>query len=151
MFTRRQSLSGLAASVLVPSLSFGGPASLSLELRSDLAQRFTADGTNGTFAASLIGSAGVVVSDDRRSGQAILPASTFKIPNSIIALETGVVADPDRDVFKWDGVVRSISRLEPGPYTTLGDRRVGRAGLPGDRAANWSRADAEIHRCLRLR
>jgi beta-lactamase class D len=72
-----------------------------------LAERFTADGTNGTFVASLIGSTGVVASDDRRSDQAILPASTFKIPNSLIALETGVVADPDRDVFKWDGVVRS--------------------------------------------
>jgi len=107
MFTRRQSLSGLAASVLVPSLSFGGPSSPSLELRPNLPQRFTAEGTNGTFAASLIGSAGVVVSDDGRSGQAILPASTFKIPNSIIALETSVVADPDRDVFKWDGVVRA--------------------------------------------
>src|SRR5260221_8767466 len=38
----------------------------------------------------------------------MLPASTFKIPNSIIALETGVVTDPDKDVFKWDGVTRSI-------------------------------------------
>jgi beta-lactamase class D len=26
----------------------------------------------------------------------------------VIALETGVVGDPDKDVFKWDGVVRSI-------------------------------------------
>jgi beta-lactamase class D len=28
--------------------------------------------------------------------------------NSVIALETGVVGDPDKDVFKWDGVTRSI-------------------------------------------
>ena len=27
----------------------------------------------------------------------------------MIALETGVVSDPDKDVFKWDGVVRSIA------------------------------------------
>jgi beta-lactamase class D len=27
----------------------------------------------------------------------------------VIALETGVVSDPDKDVFKWDGVVRSIA------------------------------------------
>jgi beta-lactamase class D len=26
----------------------------------------------------------------------------------VIALETGVVSDPDKDIFKWDGVVRSI-------------------------------------------
>jgi beta-lactamase class D len=44
----------------------------------------------------------------QRAAQAILPASTFKIANSIIALETGVVADPDRDVFKWDGVTRAF-------------------------------------------
>ena len=28
--------------------------------------------------------------------------------NSLIALETGVVEDPDKDVFKWDGVNRPI-------------------------------------------
>ena len=50
----------------------------------------------------------MIASDKNRSGEAKLPASTFKIPNSVIALETGVVADADRDVFKWDGVVRSI-------------------------------------------
>jgi beta-lactamase class D len=31
-----------------------------------------------------------------------LPASTFKIPNSIIALQTGVAKD-DSTIFKWDG------------------------------------------------
>ncbi len=44
----------------------------------------------------------------RAPRSAILPASTFKIPNSVIALETGVVADPDKDIFKWDGVTRGI-------------------------------------------
>jgi len=50
----------------------------------------------------------VIASDKNRSAEAMLPASTFKIPNSVIALETGVVGDPDKDIFKWDGVVRSI-------------------------------------------
>ncbi len=36
-----------------------------------------------------------------------LPASTFKIPNSIVALELGVVKD-DSTIFKWDGVERSV-------------------------------------------
>lgn len=35
-----------------------------------------------------------------------LPASTFKIPNSIIGLETGVIPDAEY-VIKWDGVKRS--------------------------------------------
>src|SRR5260370_33562729 len=32
----------------------------------------------------------------------------FKIANSLIARETGVDGDPEKDVFKWDGVKRSI-------------------------------------------
>lgn len=34
-----------------------------------------------------------------------LPASTFKIPNSIIALESGIVKN-DSTIFKWDGTKR---------------------------------------------
>ena len=37
-----------------------------------------------------------------------LPASTFKIANSLIALETGVLADTSV-VFPWDGTERSIA------------------------------------------
>lgn len=41
----------------------------------------------------------------------IIPASTFKIPNSIIALETGVVKN-DSAVFKWDGEKRKFKKWE---------------------------------------
>ncbi len=40
-----------------------------------------------------------------------LPASTFKIPNSIIALETGV-AHSDTTLFKWDGEKRRLKIWE---------------------------------------
>lgn len=40
-----------------------------------------------------------------------LPASTFKITNSIIALETGVVKD-DSTLFKWDGKKRWLKSWE---------------------------------------
>ncbi len=43
--------------------------------------------------------------------QGHLPASTFKIPNSIIALETGVVAN-DSTLFKWNGEKRSMAIWE---------------------------------------
>ncbi len=42
-----------------------------------------------------------------RVEQRFLPASTFKIPNSLIILETGVVSDPEAEILPWDGVVRS--------------------------------------------
>lgn len=44
-----------------------------------------------------------------KNGQ--LPASTFKITNSIIALETGVVQN-DSTVFKWNGETRRNKNLE---------------------------------------
>ena len=78
------------------------------EIREDLAKHFTDDGTVGTFVGYKVDDYLVIASDKNRSGEAKLPASTFKIPNSLIALETGVVGDPDKDVFKWDGVTRSI-------------------------------------------
>jgi Beta-lactamase class D len=40
-----------------------------------------------------------------------LPASTFKIPNSIIALETEIVAN-DSTLFKWDGNQRAFKIWE---------------------------------------
>jgi beta-lactamase class D len=37
-----------------------------------------------------------------------IPASTFKIPNSLIALETGVIPD-DSTLIAWDGTVNSVA------------------------------------------
>lgn len=39
--------------------------------------------------------------------QGTLPASTFKIPNTIIGLETGILSDTS--VFRWDGVERQVA------------------------------------------
>jgi len=39
--------------------------------------------------------------------QGFLPASTFKIPNTLIALETGVV-EGEQTLFPWDGQARSM-------------------------------------------
>lgn len=40
-----------------------------------------------------------------------LPASTFKIPHSLIALETGVV-ESDSTLFPWDGTARALNIWE---------------------------------------
>lgn len=48
-----------------------------------------------------------VIYNVERAKKAFLPASTFKILNSLIALECGVVIDED-EVILWDGVERSI-------------------------------------------
>ena len=49
--------------------------------------------------------------DFERANQGFLPASTFKIPNSIIALETSVVED-ENTIFKWDGEKRALKIWE---------------------------------------
>ena len=49
-----------------------------------------------------------LIYNPKRASQFFLPASTFKILNSMIALECGVVED-ENEMIKWDGVERSIS------------------------------------------
>jgi beta-lactamase class D len=108
LINRRHALGLLAGAAIVPSRAFANVAPQRSEIRDDLAKRFADEGTAGTFVGYKTADYLIIASDKDRSGLAFLPASTFKIPNSLIALETGVVGDPDKDVFKWDGVRRSI-------------------------------------------
>jgi beta-lactamase class D len=108
MINRRQALGVVTAIGFLPSRGFANVAPQRSEIRESLARHFADAGTAGTFVGYKVDDYLVIASDGTRSGEPRLPASTFKIPNSIIALETGVVADPDSDVFKWDGVKRPI-------------------------------------------
>lgn len=108
MINRRHALGLLAAAGILPTRGFANVAPQRSEIRDSLAKHFADDGTVGTFVGYKTDDYLIIASDEDRSGRAELPASTFKIPNSLIALETGVVDDPDKDIFKWDGVVRSI-------------------------------------------
>ncbi len=45
--------------------------------------------------------------DSARCYRGFLPASTFKIPNSLISLETGAIRDTN-EIIKWDGQTRDI-------------------------------------------
>jgi beta-lactamase class D len=105
---RRHLLGLVSAAAFLPSRSLADVVYPRSEIREGLAKRFADAGTDGTFVGYKTDDYLIIASDKDRSGQAMLPASTFKIPNSLIALETGVVGDPDKDVFKWDGVTRSI-------------------------------------------
>lgn len=107
MIDRRHALGFLAATI-VSSHAFADLVPR-YEVRKNLQKHFTDEGTVGAFAAFRIDDQQLIASDNSRARDPVLPASTFKIPNSVIALETGVVADPDKDIFKWDGVTRSIA------------------------------------------
>jgi len=104
VITRRHVLGLLAAASVLPAHSFADVAPQRSEIREDLLKHFADDGTEGTFVGYKVDDYLIIASDTKRSAEPRLPASTFKVANSLIALETGVVEDPDKDVFKWDGV-----------------------------------------------
>jgi beta-lactamase class D len=63
---------------------------------------------SGTFAAYDAGADRLIVLNADRAGTRFVPASTFKIPNSLIALEVGAVKDAD-EVFRYDGKPRRMA------------------------------------------
>lgn len=77
-------------------------------LRDDLQHVFKEIGTDGTFVMLEQKRGRFTVVNGTRHTKAYLPASTFKIANALIALETGVVKDADHPVYKWDGVKREF-------------------------------------------
>ena len=66
-----------------------------VEERPDLATHFKEAGVRGTWVVLDSATAKLTVVDRRRADKRYSPASTFKIPNSLIALETGAVKDID--------------------------------------------------------
>ncbi len=105
---RRALLAGTAAAMLAGLAPSKGEQQPRVEMQPDLGEAFTELGTAGTFAVLDTGGGRVIVSDRERAETGFLPASTFKIPNSLIALETGVAADADATMFPWDKVVRDF-------------------------------------------
>lgn len=76
--------------------------------RPELRQHFAAEGVVGTIALFDSKDGVVSCSDVARCTRPVLPASTFKIANSMIALETGAVEDAET-VLPWDGKTYEIS------------------------------------------
>lgn len=109
---RRQLVGGLAtislAASAAPLFSAGAHAAPHAPiLAPNLVRFFREAGETGVIAFET-GDGVISVSDLERAKTAYLPASTFKVPNTVAALETGV-AGLDDPVFKWDGKIRSIA------------------------------------------
>jgi beta-lactamase class D len=73
----------------------------------EIARLFKEHNANGTLVVSSLDGSTTYVHNDTRAATPLLPASTFKIPNTLIALETGVIGG--YDTLKWDGKERSIA------------------------------------------
>ncbi len=105
MIDRRSFVVALAGAVACPSIVNASP---NFELKADMAARFSEAGTEGVFAVLRLRDNKLIATDEGRMRQPFIPASTFKVPHALIALETGVVADADKEIIHWDGQVRSI-------------------------------------------
>lgn len=71
----------------------------------ETASREKFGGQVGCFYLANLDGSKVEMINQSRCRERFSPCSTFKIPNSLIGLETGVVPDADT-TWKWDGVVR---------------------------------------------
>lgn len=105
----------------------------------ELGQAFEAERVTGTIALFDSQDGVLGCSDAKKCREAVIPASTFKIPHSMIALETGIVDGPDT-VLPWDHKQYSVDawnqdlkfrdafRLSCVPCYQAIARRVGEAG-----------------------
>jgi beta-lactamase class D len=74
-------------------------------VRSDFKKYYDAYKVDGCFVLFNVGKSSYIYYNKEDATVATSPASTFKIPNSMIGLETGVIKD-ENYVMKWDGVKR---------------------------------------------
>ncbi|WP_009634339.1 class D beta-lactamase [Synechocystis sp. PCC 7509] len=75
--------------------------------RPDFGKYFQQAGVKGTFLLYDLKKNQYLVYNAKRANTRYVPASTFKIFNSLVALDTGVVKD-ENEIIKWDGVKRVI-------------------------------------------
>lgn len=73
-------------------------------------KHFTQAGVNGTIVVldERKAPATTMVFDRERAARRYAPASTYKIPHTLFALDAGAVAD-EFQTFKWDGVKRTFA------------------------------------------
>lgn len=73
----------------------------------EMGLHFKDRGINGTFVLYDLHADRYYIHNPERAVERFIPASTFKIVNSLIALETGVIADTST-VLRWDGQHREV-------------------------------------------
>src|SRR4029079_1035706 len=109
-----------------------------VEKDNSLKKYFDENKVDGCFALMNNGTGKITVYNlHRYADSAFLPASTFKIVNSLIGLQTGKITN-DSMIIKWDGVVRQNTewnkdltmykafRVSAVPYYQEIARRIGR-------------------------
>lgn len=68
----------------------------------DMAELFQQRGVKGTVVITSLDGENEYIHNASRANKKFIPASTFKIPNTLIALEEGAVGN-EKKIIKWDG------------------------------------------------
>jgi beta-lactamase class D len=83
-----------------------------IEHQVDFSQQFKSLGVNGSILIYDLNQDLFYQHNRDRNETSFLPASTYKIPNSLISLETGVIQN-DVDILTWDGIERGLADGSP--------------------------------------
>jgi beta-lactamase class D len=127
----------ICSGLLIISVVFYSCSINNLSIDSDLKPYFDKYKATGTFALFDNAQGHFTIYDSAAYRKRFTPASTFKIVNSLIGLETGKIFD-EKMIIKWDGVMRERTELNKDmsmeeafkvssvPYYQEVARRIGR-------------------------
>lgn len=101
----------IGAAVLVLLLAEGAAHAETIIERPDLDALFAEQGTPGTFVLLDVAADKMAVVNRARAEKRMVPASTFKIANSLIALETGAVKD-ENEILPYGGGKQFVKEWE---------------------------------------
>lgn len=74
----------------------------------DIDQLFKQNNISGTMVISSLDGTTTYSHNNERAATRMLPASTFKIPNTLIALEEEAIGD-EKQMLKWDGLDKDVA------------------------------------------
>lgn len=127
----------------MPESAIETPPSVEVSQNVDFGRHFQDLGVEGSILIYDANNDRVFQHNPQRNTTAFLPASTFKILNSLISLETGVISD-ELAILTWDGISRKVFawnrdlnmreaiKLSAYPFYQVLARRVGH-----DRMQQW--------------
>ncbi len=97
----------MQSGLTLPKSAIDLPTSVDIAQNIDFKRHFQELGVEGSILIYDLNNDRIFENNPQRNATAFLPASTFKILNSLIALESGVISD-EIAVLTWDGIQRSI-------------------------------------------
>src|SRR5690606_2323226 len=98
---------GQAFLFIVCAFGFNACSVNKAKIDNNLKKYFDTRNVTGSFSMLNNATGGVTVYNMELDTMRYLPASTFKIVNTLIGLETGAITD-DSMVIRWDGVRREV-------------------------------------------